>query len=115
MCLREVGLWQLLFEVSQPPNWPRLQECIVLVKLPRLPSVFPPVLVFACISDPPVWLTHLPGPAVGCGLFTPNDSAHMSLGLRSGVPAAESCEERGLHQLVSVDIPKSLWKTLALG
>lgn len=57
-------------------------------------SMFLPDLIFACTTDPPVWLTHLPGPAVGCGLLTPNYPAHIRLNLISGVPAAESCEEK---------------------
>lgn len=51
-------------------------------------------LIFVCTIDPPVWQTHLPGPAVGTGLLTPNYPAHIMLDLISGVPAAESCEER---------------------
>lgn len=51
-------------------------------------------LIFACTTDPSVRRTHLPGPAVGTGLLTPNYPAHIMLDLVSGEPAAESYEGR---------------------
>lgn len=84
-----------------------------------VPSVFLPGHIFARTIDPSLWLTYLPGPAVGCGLLTSNYPAHIILHLISGVPAAEGCEEtikRGLCWLgaVFVGIPKPRQETLAL-